>query len=386
MSKLFKLKDWLTLEDTAKHISNVFGEPFSSTDLYMLSLQGKLQLSVVFAKGAKVKKLILIKTEDVEYKKVIPVGIPNIPVGHGFNVPINAEIPISKDYWIQKIEPEVFTICGVWDLAMKGAEKAEIANRYQLETSGHAVKIPSLIGHYVQRENVFYELQVMQARLPKNYEESFHIEPNKFECDKSIGEIKLKPRRLPQYRPAERLDEIENCLVVKTDEVTRFIQSLSDTSQDPIPQNDSPEIDEERATLLILIKLLCSKVKIDPKQRGITTSLVTMVDLTKASLSDDTIRKIVNQIEPVVCSKSKVRITRTLTTNEKNSFLVLIAALCKEAKLDSKDEAAVEALVNMSKVYGTPLLSDKISDLLKQIDNVVEPDPKIVKLHPNLPS
>ncbi len=371
MSKLFKLKEWLTLEDTAKYISNVFGEPFSSTELYMLSLQGKLQLSVMFANGAKVKKVILIKTEDVEYEKRIPVGIPNLPEGHGFNVPINAEIPISRDYWIQKIEPEIFSICGVWDLAMKGAEKAEIANRYQIETSGHTVKIPSLFGHYVQRENVFYELQVMQARLPKNDEESLQIEPNKFECDQSIGEIKLKPRRLPQYRPAERLDEIENCLVVKTEEVTRFIQSLADIPLEPTPQESRFECDGERTTLLILIKVLCRKINLDPKRRGVTPALVLMVESIGASLSDDTIRNIINQIEPVVCSKSRGQLTRALTTNAKNSFLVLIAALCNQAKIDYTESSAVEALVNMSKVYGTPLLCDVISDLFHQINTVV---------------
>jgi len=371
MSKLFKFQEWLTLEDAANHLSNVLGEPVSIADIYKLSLDGHLKLSVVFVNGAKVKKVILIHTEDVEYEKKIPVGIPNIPQGHGFYAPINAERQISRDYWIQKIESELFTISGAWDLAMQGAEKAEIANRYQQKTSGHAVKIPSLIGHYVERENVFYELQVMQAHLPKNDEESFHSEPSIFEFGKSIGQIKLKPRRLPQYKPAERLDEIENCLVVKTNELTRFIQSLSETPLEPAPQESRFECDEERTTLLILIKVLCRKINLDPKQRGVTPALVFMVESIGASLSDDTIRKIVSQVEPVVCSKSKMQLTRALTTNAKNSFLVLLAALCNEAKIDYKESGAVEALVNMSKVNGTPLLDDKISDLLNQIDTVV---------------
>ena len=33
MSKLFKLKEWLTLEEAANHISNVLGEPVTLADI-----------------------------------------------------------------------------------------------------------------------------------------------------------------------------------------------------------------------------------------------------------------------------------------------------------------------------------------------------------------
>ena len=36
MSKLLKLKEWLTLDEAANHISNVLGEPVTLADIYRL--------------------------------------------------------------------------------------------------------------------------------------------------------------------------------------------------------------------------------------------------------------------------------------------------------------------------------------------------------------
>jgi len=48
MSKLFKLKEWLTLADAARHLSIVFGEDVSEADLLQLALDRRLDLSVYF--------------------------------------------------------------------------------------------------------------------------------------------------------------------------------------------------------------------------------------------------------------------------------------------------------------------------------------------------
>ena len=47
MSKLLKLKEWLTLEEAAEHLSSVVvGEPVSVADILQLSLDGRLRLSI----------------------------------------------------------------------------------------------------------------------------------------------------------------------------------------------------------------------------------------------------------------------------------------------------------------------------------------------------
>ncbi len=52
MSKLFKLKEWLTLPDAAKHLAIAFGEEVGEADVLRLALDGHLKLSVNFVNKA----------------------------------------------------------------------------------------------------------------------------------------------------------------------------------------------------------------------------------------------------------------------------------------------------------------------------------------------
>jgi len=109
-----------------------------------------------------------------------------------------------------------------------------------------------------------------------------------------------KSNKENNYYPSGGLDENDYVLVVRTKEVTRFIQSLEDT-----PQDEKPLASKERNSLLVLIAALCKEANIDHKQRGVVASLVAMTELNGTPLTDDTIRKILNQIEPAIERRSK---------------------------------------------------------------------------------
>jgi hypothetical protein len=53
MSKLLKLKDWLTLDDAAKHLSIMFEEVVTKADVLRLACDGRLTLSVNMLNGSK---------------------------------------------------------------------------------------------------------------------------------------------------------------------------------------------------------------------------------------------------------------------------------------------------------------------------------------------
>jgi hypothetical protein len=55
MSKLFKLKNWLTIEEAAKYLSNAFTELVTESDVLRLALDGRLKLSVNFVNPVVVK-------------------------------------------------------------------------------------------------------------------------------------------------------------------------------------------------------------------------------------------------------------------------------------------------------------------------------------------
>ena len=109
MSKLFKLKEWLTLDESAAHISNVLGEPAKVADLYRFALDGHLKLSVDFVNHTQARKGKGVKTEQIEFdleehhfitgeKLEIPIAFPK-----------NHELRVSENDWIN-LEQSVVSI------------------------------------------------------------------------------------------------------------------------------------------------------------------------------------------------------------------------------------------------------------------------------------
>ena len=66
MSKLFKLKQWLTIGETAKHLSNVLSEPVSEADVLKLGLDEHLKLSINFTNGAPAKKGTVVSYQEAK--------------------------------------------------------------------------------------------------------------------------------------------------------------------------------------------------------------------------------------------------------------------------------------------------------------------------------
>ncbi|MEH6445761.1 MAG: hypothetical protein V7784_17845 [Oceanospirillaceae bacterium] len=305
MNKLNALKKWLTLEDAVSSISAQFNQPISISDLYQFALDGHLKLSVMFIASANAKKVRLVKSEGVEYKKVVP-NIPNFPEGKCFNIPQNVESQISKDYWIQYVEPELLTLKGVWDLAMIGTEKLDIASRYHQATSGHTAKLPSFIGNYVEKNGEIYQLMIRQERAAESVEDNAFTEPNEHDTNEDVSiqemreRLKQRPYRPPEYSVASTLADYEHTLVLRTTEINRFIQSLED-------QPTQSKASETNATnsILCLLAAVLAEHNYDWNQRGISTSFVAMTDKISTHLDDGTILKILKKIDSAVESRSK---------------------------------------------------------------------------------
>jgi hypothetical protein len=60
--------------------------------------------------------------------------------------------------------------------------------------------------------------------------------------------------------------------------------------------------------------------------------------------------------------------TRNLNPKEKNTLLVLIAALCKEANIDPSTRGVASAIAKLTEQIGTPLSDDTIRKVLRQLD------------------
>ncbi|QDF75996.1 MULTISPECIES: hypothetical protein [Shewanella] len=299
MSKLFKLKNYFTVEEAAKHLSNLIEETVLLADLYRLVLDKHLIMSVRFNNQVYAQAGHYVCNQDDHSNALV-------------------------------FDKLVHVLDGVWDLAMIGTESQEIETLYQEEVGGPGPMYPEVNGFCLKRAEVIYKLQ-----------KSLHLEGNRynfnalesrrdnllkskglniddlgescnglvFDCFSSIelDEFMSINEALMQGEDGNyiknddylALEDVGYQFVIRTSEITRFAQSLEDAAHEKALTTN------EKYSLLVLVAALCKEANVDYSQRGIATSLVAMTELIGAPITDDTVRKILKQIPQAIESRSK---------------------------------------------------------------------------------
>lgn len=174
MSKLLKLKEWLTLEETAKRLSITAGEEVTEADVLRLALDGHLTLSVYFVNHAKARMGKFIPLSETEWSFAppllpIPTGAPltaeivshypkhfqqlwhNTPPEQRDNcLPMLKSLATEDNRYIH-LEKDVVTLTGVWDLPFIGCERIDVEYAYQQLIGGPEVTLEGLDGSFVSR-------------------------------------------------------------------------------------------------------------------------------------------------------------------------------------------------------------------------------------------
>ncbi len=156
MSKLFNLKEWLTLDDAARHLSIVFGEEIVRADVLRLALDGHLQISVNFVNHTKARSGKIVGYDETvwgEFPAEMAAAIPNFPDSEkGKPLPYMKSLNIDDKRFIN-LEEKIVTLRGVWDLPMIGGEQLDIEHQYQMLTGGPSVTLETLDGAFVERSD-----------------------------------------------------------------------------------------------------------------------------------------------------------------------------------------------------------------------------------------
>ena len=133
MNKIFKLKDWLTLEETARRLSTSFGESVSVADCLQLALDGHITISALFGGNFYVvRSEEVITTQRQELRKMIIEETPEgaylgLMIGDSKRFATNDEL--DKEYLtIERIPPVIKISHDVYDLPnpMIGAEELDV--------------------------------------------------------------------------------------------------------------------------------------------------------------------------------------------------------------------------------------------------------------------
>lgn len=318
MSKLFKLKKWLTLNEAASHISNIIGERVTLVDIYRLSLDEQLQISAHFINGAKAKKGKFVKTEDIKFLGQEMGTAFGDEFAKEYSLPVNGEIKVSEDRWVS-LDSKVETITGVWDLGMVGSEALDIAHYHQQETSGVDISFNCLHGTFLKQGDVVCQLQSVfygnkpDCRLTMQQLNEF-VDCGKLTEEQRqelidegeyLDDFSLREELTLSYQPSASLNDHDCDLIIKTNEVTRFIQSLEDKPQEARPQEVKPMTSKQRTTLLVLFASMLKKANFDLNEKGITSKIRRATELNNTPISDETIRNILPHVRHAVELKQK---------------------------------------------------------------------------------
>jgi len=277
LSKLFKLKRWLSVVDAAEHLARAFGEKVTESDVLRFALDGELTLSVFLVNGAFVSPCLKVNIEEIEWDEVPSLdGKATLKILRGGRVWQDEMGTFQVQEKIIELDADVFT------LPMTGGERVDVEYRYQLLTGGPERTAVTLDGVLVASDDgQMFQIQTRRAcKEPDSWLTLFHPDG---------------------FHPAGALPE-DGVLVVRTDALTKFIHSLSGQSK----ADEKPLGTIERRTLLTIIAVLCKEAKIDyaqpAKAAGMILSTATKMGL---SIGESTIESHLKKIPDALETRMK---------------------------------------------------------------------------------
>ena len=286
MSKLFKVKDWISVESASKHLALIFGEEVSEADILRFALDGKLVLSVNFVNGGHARAGELIPIQDATYEEVVfPLSKEPLRLYGGPKIYTD-----GIESHILKLNKEIVSLRGIYNLPMIGGERIEVERQYQQLTGGpEATNVP-MDGAFVeahngilcQIQNDYDDNEYCKGSTASLERIKKYIRLNKIlksDADNLIKQhnedriIFLKKRKLKpiteNYYAGGDLPE-DTVLVVRTDALNDFVQSVNSDSK----KNEKPIENRERDTLLSIIAVLCKEARFDYKTHAKTAGLI----------------------------------------------------------------------------------------------------------------
>lgn len=286
MSKLFRLKDWLSVADAAKHLAIVFGEEVTEADVLRFALDGDLTLSVNFVNGGRARPGVLVPIGEATYEEaVFPLSKEPIRLYGGPRISTN-----GVESHILKLEKYVAELTGVWDLPMIGGERIAVEQMYQRLTGGpDATNVP-MDGAFVQStdeqlcqlqddydDNEYSTGSTASLERIKRYIKAKKI--NAADAEKLLNQHKEDRKKFLEDRKSKPETECfypggglpeDIVFVVRTEALTDFMQLVNAE-----PTNlEKPLGPTERNTLLTIIAALCKDAGYDHTKHAKTAGLI----------------------------------------------------------------------------------------------------------------
>ena len=247
MSKLFKLKEWVTIPDAARHLSQILNEPVAESDVLQLALDGHIKISVDFPNRAKAFMGRVVPFKDVPLIDLPPFKFGGEQLRYPDGVLLHKLSPgdhLKEETPFICFEKDVVSIDGLWDLSLKGSERLDIGHDLQQLIGGPGITLINLGGTLLNRKDGTW------AALQDRFDDEIVEGPDG-----------TKKSKKGSYFPAGGLGA--DCTkVIRTSEIIEFQAKLEGAT------TETPLYTKERNTLLTIIAALAKAAKINFKEAG----------------------------------------------------------------------------------------------------------------------
>ncbi|NMM38568.1 MAG: hypothetical protein HHJ09_13905 [Glaciimonas sp.] len=243
MSKLFNFKNWLTLDESANHLTTRLKEPVTQVDILQLVLDGHLTLSVNFVNTVYARK-----------GKIVPHNDD----ATGFLIPING-------HEIFSFEDKIYQISGIYDLPMIGGEIYDCEHKIQKLTDGPLVLKSEARGAFVKSHDSEIYYQIVYYVLEENERFDFYHAQKKIEKWSWHGRLfdDVNIHSFIENRGKFCSAIPRNDIFVVHRDALKKCEQLINGAQESADQDDKPLSTRERNTLLKIIGALCKAQELD---------------------------------------------------------------------------------------------------------------------------
>lgn len=279
MSKLFKLKKWLTLKDAVSHLAIVFDEDITEADIFRLALDGTLTLSLFLPIG--------ISAYRAEMRP--------FPADHDESLRASM---ISRNGGIDCLTittDETIWLKGVVDLSMMGGEKFIIEAAYYERQNVTIERHYGGGGIIVEQSGQLFELTQMYDAETRG-----KIYQTLVNQDQDHDQM-LRDFARMAYVSLISFPE-DGLLIVRTDALLELEKSVNND------QEKKPEkllSSTERTSLLTIIGSLCDYSKIKYQERGAAAQIARLTEASGTPVSEDAISKALKKIPDALEARMK---------------------------------------------------------------------------------
>tara|TARA_R100000544_G_scaffold31136_1_gene17379 strand:+ start:594 stop:1478 length:885 start_codon:yes stop_codon:yes gene_type:complete len=218
MSKLFKLKSWLTLDEAVNYASDTLDENITKADFFRLAADGQLKLSVKFINGAFANTGILEKVDFTVVKKEEENNKDNKDQESEF---LNCFLIDGK---FSRIDHNSFENIGrdLWDLCLLGAVEEILESNYYQVITGKETAITDKSGILLTNKDQELLVQLRTNKLGEEAGEEGRIQYDKVK-HKDVHDLAESLEEY-DYLFAIRMSEINSLLNKTNPEIENLLQ------------------------------------------------------------------------------------------------------------------------------------------------------------------